>query len=169
MVALAGKRRTSEIPGSIKGLTNRFGARHTRIRAFWSLLGCVLLACCGSTAMGRGALVEQPSRFARRTGNLHGEFSTEQRTAAATRRDTWYPRARHVASGMCSMNDDAYNAVLELRARATAKRTVEPRHFLFPACEHGEIDPRRPQRTWRTSWRRMTRAIFCNECPRCNL
>ena len=35
---------------------------------------------------------------------------------------------------------------------------VEPEHFLFPACEHGRIDPRRCQRSWRAAWRKLTTA-----------
>jgi integrase len=56
------------------------------------------------------------------------------------------------------MNDDAYDAVLELRERAKAFGDIEPEHFLFPACEHGRIDPRRCQRSWRTAWRKLTTA-----------
>jgi hypothetical protein len=33
-----------------------------------------------------------------------------------------------------------------------------------PACENGRIDPTRPQTTWRTAWRRLTRAILCPAC-----
>jgi len=35
------------------------------------------------------------------------------------------------------MNDDAYDAVLELWERAKAFDGTKPEHFLFPACEHG--------------------------------
>jgi integrase len=56
------------------------------------------------------------------------------------------------------MNDDAYDAVLELRERAKAFGGIEPQHFLFPACEHGRIDPVRCQRSWRTAWRKLTAA-----------
>ena len=54
----------------------------------------------------------------------------------------------------------------------------EPGHFLFPAIkpdrkaqQQGEgkmgkvkIDPTRPLKSWRTAWRRLTRAIQCPEC-----
>ena len=56
------------------------------------------------------------------------------------------------------MNDDAYDAVLELRERAKAFGEVGPHHFLFPACEHGQIDPQRCQKSWRTAWRKLTKA-----------
>jgi integrase len=62
------------------------------------------------------------------------------------------------------MNDDAYNAVLELRERAKKIKAVEPGHFLFPACEHGHIDPTKPVRSWRTSWRKLTQLIQCPAC-----
>jgi integrase len=54
------------------------------------------------------------------------------------------------------MNDDAYSAVLELFERASALGGTETRHFLFPACEHGHIDPERCQKSWRTAWRKLT-------------
>jgi len=45
------------------------------------------------------------------------------------------------------MNDDAYAAILELRERAQAFQGTESNHFLFPACEHGHIDPARSQKS----------------------
>jgi len=54
------------------------------------------------------------------------------------------------------MNDDAYDAVLELWERSKAFDGTEPEHFLFPACEHGHIDPERCQKSWRTAWRKLT-------------
>jgi hypothetical protein len=54
----------------------------------------------------------------------------------------------------------------------------EPGHFLFPAIkpDHAaeregtkarkRIDPTRPLKSWRTAWRRLTRAI---QCPSCGL
>src|SRR5271155_5268194 len=53
------------------------------------------------------------------------------------------------------MNDDAYDAVLELWERAKAFDGTKPEHFLFPACEHGHIDPERCQKSWRTAWRKL--------------
>ena len=29
-------------------------------------------------------------------------------------------------------------------------------HFMFPACEH-RIDPKRPQKSWRTAWRKLVK------------
>jgi integrase len=34
---------------------------------------------------------------------------------------------------------------------------LAPEHYIFPACESGRIDPFRPQKTWRTAWRRLTK------------
>jgi Phage integrase family len=42
--------------------------------------------------------------------------------------------------------------------RAKAFGGTQPEHFLFPACEHGYIDPERSQKSWRTSWRKLTAA-----------
>ena len=62
------------------------------------------------------------------------------------------------------MNEDAYSAVLELRERAKGFNGTAPEHFLFPACEHGHIDPKQPMKSWRTAWRRMTQLIQCPAC-----
>ena len=56
------------------------------------------------------------------------------------------------------MNDDARAAVLELWERAKAFGGTRPEHFLFPACEHGHINPERCQKSWRTAWRKLTEA-----------
>ena len=62
------------------------------------------------------------------------------------------------------MNEDAYNAILELRERALEFNGTLPEHFLFPACEHGRIDPNRAMKSWRTAWRKMTQLIQCPAC-----
>jgi hypothetical protein len=62
------------------------------------------------------------------------------------------------------MNDDAYAAVMELWSRAGAIGGTQPEHYVFPACENGQIDPERYQKSWRTAWRNMTRAVFCPQC-----
>ena len=75
-------------------------------------------------------------------------------------------RRSKTAAGLRSipMNDDAYSAILELWSRASAVGGTQPHHFIFPACENGQIDPERYQRSWRTAWRSMTRAVFCSQC-----
>ena len=44
--------------------------------------------------------------------------------------------------------------------------TTEPDHYIFTACENGEIDSTRPQKSCRTAWRHLTQAV---ECPQCGL
>ena len=56
------------------------------------------------------------------------------------------------------LNDDAMAALARLRERAEALGCAEPEHYVFPACEHGHIDPTRHQKTWRTAWRNLTKA-----------
>ncbi len=62
------------------------------------------------------------------------------------------------------LNNDALSALLDLRERAQQANSDEPDHYLFPACESWHIDPQRPQKSWRTAWRHLTRMI---ECPAC--
>ncbi len=74
------------------------------------------------------------------------------------------------------LNEVAYAAVLELyrRSKDRTERTkekgesgpsrIEPTHYLFPACENSKFDPTRPQTSWRTAWRRLTRTIHCPAC-----
>ena len=54
-------------------------------------------------------------------------------------------------------NADAMAALSRLRQRAEGLGTAEPEHFVFPACERLQIDPTRPQKTWRTAWRSLVR------------
>ena len=42
--------------------------------------------------------------------------------------------------------------------RATKLGIAAPVFYVFPACEYSHIDGTRPQKTWRTSWRNLTRA-----------
>ena len=56
------------------------------------------------------------------------------------------------------LNDDAMAALARLRERAEALGCADPEHYVFPACERGHIDATRPQKTWRTAWRNLTRA-----------
>ena len=67
------------------------------------------------------------------------------------------------------LNANAHAAVLELYRRSKEKADedgtrVEPTHHLFPACENNRLDPNRPQTSWRTAWRRLTRTIQCPVC-----
>jgi hypothetical protein len=58
------------------------------------------------------------------------------------------------------------NTVLDIYKRAQLLKATDLDHYIFPACENGRIDPSRPQGTWRTAWRHLTRSI---ECPACGL
>ncbi len=64
------------------------------------------------------------------------------------------------------LNDDAFTALLQLREQAQDQGSELPEHFVFPACENGNVDPTRPQKTWRTAWRTVTRAVACPKCGR---
>jgi integrase len=46
-------------------------------------------------------------------------------------------------------------AVLDMWASRFPNR--KPEHFVFPACEVGQINPERPIMNWRTAWRRATK------------
>ncbi len=62
------------------------------------------------------------------------------------------------------LNADAWAVILELYRRSQTLGGIEPSHFLFPACETAHIDASRPIKSWRTAWRRLTRAIQCVGC-----
>ena len=64
------------------------------------------------------------------------------------------------------MNDEAYEIVRNLRNRAKVFGGTEQEHFVFPACEHGHVDPARHQTSFRTAWRNLTRAIQCPSCSK---
>jgi len=49
----------------------------------------------------------------------------------------------------------AYGILLE---RATKLGIDGAEFYVFPACENLRIDGTRPQKTWRTAWRNITRA-----------
>jgi integrase len=59
---------------------------------------------------------------------------------------------------MIPLNEDALRVVMLLYRRAEAMGGPRPDDYLFFACEHGNIDPSRPQRSWRTAWRNLTKA-----------
>ena len=41
---------------------------------------------------------------------------------------------------------------------------ARPEHFVFPACENGQVDPSRGIVNWRTAWRHITGSIQCPAC-----
>jgi len=64
------------------------------------------------------------------------------------------------------LNSTAFTAILELRERAKGFSGLGSGHFVFPSCENGIIDSTKPQKSWRTAWRQLTRAIECPKCGR---
>jgi integrase len=62
------------------------------------------------------------------------------------------------------LNRDAMAAMLELYKRAQSVGATDLSHYVFPTCENDKIDPTRPQTTWRTAWRKLTRAVQCPAC-----
>ena len=56
------------------------------------------------------------------------------------------------------LNDDAMAALARLWERAQLQGASASDHFVFPACENGNIDPTRPQKSWRSAWRKLTKA-----------
>jgi integrase len=64
------------------------------------------------------------------------------------------------------MNVEMEQIFIRLRRRAKTFNGAEPHHFVFPACEHGNVDPSRGQKSFRTAWRNLTRAIQCPACQR---
>jgi integrase len=56
------------------------------------------------------------------------------------------------------LNRDAVIAFSRLWQRAELIGSTAPEHYVFPACEGSNFDPLKPQRTWRTAWRKLTAA-----------
>jgi integrase len=53
------------------------------------------------------------------------------------------------------LNTDAMASLARLKQRADALGSSDPEHFVFPACQRNQIDPTKPQKTWRTAWRSL--------------
>jgi integrase len=49
------------------------------------------------------------------------------------------------------LNWDALAMLGTLRLRAKRLGSAEPKHFVFAACENGNVDPLRPLKSWRTA------------------
>jgi integrase len=62
------------------------------------------------------------------------------------------------------LNADAMGVILELYKRGQFLNGIDLDHYVFPACENGQIDPGRPQESWRTAWRNLTQSIVCPAC-----
>jgi integrase len=63
------------------------------------------------------------------------------------------------------LNSAAFDAIATLYHRSNGSKN-EPQHHVFPACENGKINPTKPQSSWRSAWRSLTRAIECPKCGR---
>jgi integrase len=55
------------------------------------------------------------------------------------------------------LNGDAMAALTRLLERAPALRSSDPEHYVFPTCGNLMIDPKRPQKSWRTAWRKLVK------------
>ena len=62
------------------------------------------------------------------------------------------------------LNSSAMGAIMELYRRSQGKKICEPDHYVFAGCENRKFDGARPQASWRTAWRHLTRAIYCPAC-----
>jgi len=62
------------------------------------------------------------------------------------------------------LNTTAMQAIMSLRQRAQKIGGPSPEHFVFFACENGRVDASKPQKSWRTAWRNLTRAVNCPAC-----
>ena len=62
------------------------------------------------------------------------------------------------------LNADAWAVILQLYERAKTMGRIEGSHYLFFSCEVAKVDPTRPMKSWRTAWRRLTRAVTCPSC-----
>jgi len=56
------------------------------------------------------------------------------------------------------LNADAMRAILSMYRRVQQMGGPQPNDYLFFACEHGAIAASRPQKSWRTAWRSLTKA-----------
>ncbi len=55
------------------------------------------------------------------------------------------------------LNSDAIHGFRLLVDRAARLGIARPECYTFPSCENLHIDATRPQKTWRTAWRNLTR------------
>jgi integrase len=55
------------------------------------------------------------------------------------------------------LNRDAMQIIMAMRRRAEKLGETLPDHYVFFACENGNLDPSKPQKSWRTAWRNLTK------------
>ena len=63
---------------------------------------------------------------------------------------------REIKLRVVPLNQTALWAATRLYERAKKLGASEPEHYLFPACERGQIDLTVPQKTWRSAWKSLT-------------
>jgi integrase len=56
------------------------------------------------------------------------------------------------------LNRDAVLALTDLRRRAEQVGSASTDHFVFPGCENRRVNATKPQRSWRSAWRKLTTA-----------
>jgi integrase len=56
------------------------------------------------------------------------------------------------------LNDGGMLGFRLLRDRSAKLGAEASGNYVFPACEHGLVDPNRPQRSWRSAWKSLTKA-----------
>jgi integrase len=54
------------------------------------------------------------------------------------------------------LSKTAFQALSDLWDRARELGSTEPDHYVFPKCENGQFDATKPQKSWRTSFRKIT-------------
>jgi integrase len=63
------------------------------------------------------------------------------------------------------LNDEVWQAILALYQRAQKIEATEPKHYVFPACENGHIDPTTAQKSWRSAWRTLKERGWLGRLP----
>jgi integrase len=73
------------------------------------------------------------------------------------KREVWVTRSK-TQGGLrkLPLNADAMTALARLWERAEIIGSTQPEHYVFPACEKRNIDPTKPQKSWRSAWRKLT-------------
>jgi integrase len=62
------------------------------------------------------------------------------------------------AGRLIPLNTNAFDTLGQWAKRFP---TAQPEHYVFPGCEHTQVDPTRPTQGWRTAWRHaLKRAGF---------
>ena len=100
------------------------------------------------------------TRFAYLTGWRKGEITSLRWADVDIFSQTVRVRRSKTEAGhrTIPLNRDATLALAKLQERAEAFGSSSPEHCVFPACENRHVDPSTPQKSWRSAWRRLTKA-----------